>query len=57
MSCPRVGHVCTHAGPLQAMYNSIILQKNEKKQQSSIGRDYWYGIPTSLNDIEAHINS
>jgi hypothetical protein len=28
---PRLGHVCMHAGPLQAMYTSATPQKSEKK--------------------------
>jgi hypothetical protein len=54
--CPKAGHICTRAGPLQAAYTSVTPQKM-KKQQSSTGREYWYGRPTSLEDTKAYRNS
>jgi hypothetical protein len=38
------------------MYTSVTSQKDEK-QQSSKGREYWYGRPTSLKDTKAYRNS
>jgi hypothetical protein len=56
VGCPKAGHVCTRAGPLQAAYTSVTSQKNEN-QQSRKGREYWYGRPESLKDTEAYRNS
>jgi hypothetical protein len=55
-SCPKVGCVCMCAGPLQVVYTYENSQKIEN-QQSSTGKEYWYGRPKSIKDTESYRNS
>jgi hypothetical protein len=56
VGCPKIGCICTRASPLQVAYTFVTSQKS-KNQQSSTGREYWYGRPKSLKDTKSYRNS
>jgi hypothetical protein len=49
VGCPKAGHVCTRAGPLQVVYTSVTSQIDENQQLRKV-REYWYGRPSSLKN-------